>query len=32
MMVPDAELFDGTHGMRVAAACYDDVLNFLLHC
>lgn len=28
MMVPDAELFGGTHGMRVAAARYDDVLNF----
>ena len=28
----DAELFDGTPGMRVAAARYDDVLNFLLHC
>lgn len=32
MMVPDAELFGGTHGVRVAAARYDDVLNFLLHC
>jgi hypothetical protein len=28
MMVPDAELFGDTHGMRVAAARYDDVLNF----
>ena len=28
MMVSDAELFGGTHGMRVAAARYDDVLNF----
>lgn len=31
-MVPGAGLFEGTNGMRVAAARYDDVLNFLLHC
>lgn len=30
-MVPGAGLFEGTHGMRVAAARYDDVLIFL-HC
>lgn len=28
MMVSDAELFGDTHGMRLAAARYDDVLNF----
>lgn len=27
-MVPGAGLFEGTHGMRVAAARYDDVLIF----
>lgn len=27
-MVPGAGLFEGAHGMRVAAARYDDVLNF----
>lgn len=31
-MVPGADLFGGTHGMRVAGARYDDVLNFLLYC
>ena len=31
-MVPGAGLFEGAPGMRVVAARYDDVLNFLLHC